>query len=167
MVALNKEVSSKWLVETTLEIQCKDHPTYTPKELIGDVYREKGVTISYRVAWKAKERARAQIHGDHVFAYQNLRNYCQNFLQANPSIVAHVQETIECHFLCIFIEPYSASINGFMHCRPIIGLDGTHFKGKYLGILLTATTIDAQGALFPIAFGVVIAENDDNWRWFL
>ena len=30
-----------------------------------------------------------------------------------------------------------------------------------------ATIIDAQGALFPIAFGVVIAKNDDNWCWFL
>ena len=161
----NKEVSSKWLAETTLE-KFKDHPTYTPKELIGDVRREKGVTISYRVAWKAKESAHAQIHGDHVFAYQNLRNYCQNILEANPGSVAHVQETIEGRFLRIFIA-YNASINGFMHCRPIIGLDGTHLKGKYLGILLTATTIDAQGALFPIAFGVVIVENDDDWCWFL
>ena len=128
MVALNKEVSSKWLVETTLE-KFKYRPiyTHTPKELIGDVYREKGVTISYRVAWKAKERARAQIHGDHVFAYQNLRNYCQNILEANPGSVAHVQETIEGHFLRIFIA-YNASINGFMHCRPIIILHGTHLK---------------------------------------
>ena len=41
----NKEVSSKWLVDTTLE-KFKDYPTYTPKELIGDVRWEKGITIS-------------------------------------------------------------------------------------------------------------------------
>ena len=45
----NKEVSSKWLAEKTLE-KFKDHPTYTPNELIGDYHREKGITISYKVA---------------------------------------------------------------------------------------------------------------------
>ena len=47
VVALNKEVSSKWLVETTLE-KFKYRPiyTHTPKELIGDVRWEKGITIS-------------------------------------------------------------------------------------------------------------------------
>ncbi|MCO5563176.1 hypothetical protein L7F22_016813 [Adiantum nelumboides] len=30
---------------------------------------------------------------------------------------------------------------------------------------MTATGIDAMGALFPIAFGVVDAKNEDNWVW--
>ncbi|MCO5554762.1 hypothetical protein L7F22_008296 [Adiantum nelumboides] len=56
---------------------------------------------------------------------------------------------------------------GFSHCRALIGFDGTFLTSKYLGALLTATWIDAMGALFPIAFGLVDAENEDNWVWFL
>jgi hypothetical protein len=36
----------------------------------------------------------------------------------------------------------------------------------FLGILLTATAGDANGSLFPLAYAVVDAENDDNWMWF-
>jgi transposase-like protein len=33
--------------------------------------------------------------------------------------------------------------------------------------LLAATGVDARGQLFPLAFAVVSAENDNNWDWFL
>lgn len=48
-------------------------------------------------------------------------------------------------------------------CCLLLGLDGTHLKSKYQGILLTATAVDAVGSLFPLTFGIVDAENDDNW----
>lgn len=66
----------------------------------------------------------------------------------------------------LFIS-YRASIEGFVHCRALLGLDGTHLKSKYGGILLAATGVDARGQLFPLAFAVVGAENDNNWDWFL
>jgi zinc finger SWIM domain-containing protein 3 len=34
---------------------------------------------------------------------------------------------------------------------------------KYQGILLSATSVDARGSLFPIAYAIVDAENDVNW----
>ena len=37
-------------------------------------------------------------------------------------------------------------------------------KSKYQGILLSAT---ALGSLFPVAHAVVVAEDDNNWLWFL
>lgn len=37
----------------------------------------------------------------------------------------------------------------------------------YAGILLTATSVDANGSLFPVAYAVIDAENDANWFWFL
>ena len=56
---------------------------------------------------------------------------------------------------------------GFAHCRPLIGLDGTHLKTRYQGILLAATAVDALGQLFPLAYAVVSAENNENWLWML
>ena len=33
--------------------------------------------------------------------------------------------------------------------------------------MLSATAVDANGSLFPLAHAVVDAENDDNWNWFI
>jgi MULE transposase domain len=43
----------------------------------------------------------------------------------------------------------------------------THIKTRYQGIILAATGIDALGQLFPLAYAVVDAENEENWRWML
>jgi transposase-like protein len=48
-----------------------------------------------------------------------------------------------------------------------VGIDGTHLKGKFLGALLTATTVDGEGSLFPLCFAVVDAENRENWTRFM
>ena len=69
-------------------------------------------------------------------------------------------------FQRLFIS-YKATIDGFIHCRPLLGLDGTHLTSKYGGILLAATAPDARGQLFLVPFAVVSAENDENWDWFL
>ena len=50
---------------------------------------------------------------------------------------------------------FGAAASGFKFCQPILDLNGTHLKSKYLGILLSATSIDATSALFPIAHAVV------------
>ncbi|MCO5586365.1 hypothetical protein L7F22_040305 [Adiantum nelumboides] len=139
---------------------------YRPKELMADLRQELGVSILYKVAWKAKQLALGIIHGDHARSYGKLQPYCNKFVVSNPRTVAHVQQTIEGHFCRMFLA-FGACITGFSHCRDFVRLDGTFLTSKYLGALLTATEIDATGALFPIAFGVVDAENEDKWVWFL
>ena len=47
----------------------------------------------------------------------------------------------------LFIS-YRASIDGFSHCRALLGLDGAHLTSKYGGILLAATGVDARRQLF-------------------
>ena len=82
-------------------------------------------------------------------------------IEANPGSIIVLDRTADNHFQCLFIC-YAASANGFGDCRPVLGLNGAHLKAKYLGILLAATGIDANGSLFPLAYAVVDAENDDN-----
>jgi transposase-like protein len=77
-----------------------------------------------------------------------------------------VERTAENKFFRMFVC-HGASATGFAACRPLLGLDGTHLKHKYKGILLAATGVDANGSLFPLAHAVVSAENDKNWLWFL
>ncbi|KAK9922331.1 hypothetical protein M0R45_030800 [Rubus argutus] len=46
----------------------------------------------------------------------------------------------------------------------------TRFNSDYveiLGQLIGATAKDANQGLYPVAFAIVDAENERNWRWFL
>ena len=57
--------------------------------------------------------------------------------------------------------------DGFRNgCRRLIGLDGTFLKGYCKGILLVAVGIDAENAIFPIAYAVCEKETTDSWSWF-
>ena len=52
-------------------------------------------------------------------------------------------------------------------CRPLIGLDGCYVKGPRTGQLLVAVGIDAENAIYPIAYAAVESENRATWKWFL
>ncbi|XP_077232600.1 uncharacterized protein LOC143869945 [Tasmannia lanceolata] len=63
---------------------------------------------------------------------------------------------------------FGPSIRSFQRTlRSIVLVDGTHLRGKYLGILLIAVGVDGNNGLVPLAFGVVETENEDSWCWFL
>ena len=62
---------------------------------------------------------------------------------------------------------FAPSIAGFVHCRPVISIDGTHLYGKYKGKLLIAMATDANNEIFPLAFAIVDDETGASWGWFL
>ena len=95
-------------------------------------------------------------------AYAQLPQYCTDIVTSNPGSTVVIERTDDNQFFRLFIC-YAASANGFEHCRPVLSLDGAHLKGKNLGILLSATTTDANRSLFPLAHAIVAVENDDNW----
>jgi MuDR family transposase/MULE transposase domain len=159
--ARHRQASASF-VSSVIEGRLRDQLGYRPTEVLRDIRRDHGVEISYSTAWRAKEQATANINGSHEDAYQQLPQYCEDILRNNPGSTVTLEHTEDNQFKRVFIS-YAASGMGFAHCRPVIGLDGAHLKGKYFGILLSATAVDANGSLFPLAFAVVDAENDDNW----
>ena len=52
-------------------------------------------------------------------------------------------------------------------CRPLVGLDGCHLKGKFGGHILLTTVRDENDNIFLVALDVVEQENKDFWVWFL
>ena len=40
-------------------------------------------------------------------------------------------------------------------------------SGPYSGELFSTTSYDANGNMFPIAYGMISSENYENWNWFL
>ena len=58
---------------------------------------------------------------------------------------------------------YNAQKVGFLvGCRPLVGLDGCHLKGKFGGHILSATIRDENDHIFPVALGLVEQENKDS-----
>lgn len=63
---------------------------------------------------------------------------------------------------------FSAQQDGFIQgCRPVIGLDACHLKGKFGGHLMHAVGRDANNQMYPLAIACVESECKDSWSWFL
>jgi MULE transposase domain len=94
--------------------------------------------------------------------------YCEEFKKSNPGITADLEiYSDHLHFWRVLIA-FGASVDGLRtSCRLLVGIDGTHLKGKFLGAFMTATTVDGECSLFPLCFAVVDAENRENWTWFM
>ncbi|XP_044500044.1 uncharacterized protein LOC123221303 [Mangifera indica] len=163
----HQQASVQW-VANSVEQQLRENPSYKPKEILEEIHRVHGITLSYKQAWRGKERIMAAMRGSFEEGYRLLPQYCEQVKRTNPGSIASVYgNPADNCFQRLFIS-FQASIYGFLNaCRPLLGLDRTFLKSKYLGTLLLATGFDGDGALFPLAFGVVDEENDDNWMWFL
>nr|CAD1841754.1 unnamed protein product [Ananas comosus var. bracteatus] len=139
------QASVQW-VANSVEERIRENPHCKPKEILEEIHRTHGITLSIPPP----------------------AQYCEQVKGTNPGSIANVYGNPDDNcFRRLFVSFY-ASIYGFVNaCRPLIGLDRTILKSKYLGALLFATGFDGDGALFPLAFGVVDEESDENWIWFL
>ncbi|XP_075073837.1 uncharacterized protein LOC142161862 [Nicotiana tabacum] len=163
----HQQASVQW-VANSVEQRLRENPNCKPKEILEEIHRTHGITLSYKQAWRGKERIMAAMRGSFEEGYRLLPQYCEQVKRTNPGSIASVYANpADNCFQRLFIS-FQASIFGFLNaCRPLLGLDRTFLKSKYLGTLLLATGFDGDGGLFPLAFGVVDEENDDNWMWFL
>ncbi|KAM3383025.1 hypothetical protein P3S68_008600 [Capsicum galapagoense] len=161
------QASVDWIVNF-IEERLRDNINYKPKDILHDIYKQYGITIPYKQAWRAKERGLQAIYGSSEEGYCLLPAYCEQIKKTNPGSHAEVFTAgSDSRFQRFFISFY-ASLHGFLNgCLPVICLGGIQLKSKYLGTLLSATSFDADGGVFPLAFGVVDEENDDSWLWFL
>jgi MULE transposase domain len=62
---------------------------------------------------------------------------------------------------------YGSCIAAFKHLRPVITIDAKLLSGRYKSRLLMACGYDAENKIIPLAFGIMDAENVDNWGWFM
>lgn len=161
------QASVDWIV-SFIEERLRDNINYKPKDILQDIHKHYGIIIPYKQAWRAKERGLAAIYGSSEEGYCLLPSYCEQIKRTNPGSIAEVFTTgADNRFQRLFVS-FNASIYGFLNgCLPIVSVGGIQLKSKYLGTLLSATSFDADGGLFPIAFGVIDVENDESWMWFL
>ena len=137
-------------------------PDIRPINIQKDLHTRHDLVVPYSRVHAAKEHALKLIHGTHEDSYAKIPKFCEELLAANPGSFIEFEATSTNQFHHLFLCFY-ASAKGFENCKPLLGVDDTHLKSKYKGILLTAIATDAQGQLFPLAFGIVDAECDENW----
>ncbi|GMN68598.1 hypothetical protein TIFTF001_037654 [Ficus carica] len=61
---------------------------------------------------------------------------------------------LQCFYMCL-----AASKHGWPYCRPVIVVDGSASSKHACGH-------DANGCIFPLAFGIVLSESNESWKWF-
>ncbi|CAO2199536.1 unnamed protein product [Urochloa humidicola] len=155
-------------VARSVEARLRDNPQIKPKEILQDIREQHGVAVSYMQAWRGKERSMAAVNGTLEDGYRLLPAYCEQIVKANPGSIATYRGTGPGNAFQRLFVSFRASIYGFLNgCRPLLEIDKADLKGKYLGTLLCASAVDADNMMFPLAFGVVDCESDDNWRWFV
>ncbi|KAI5682358.1 hypothetical protein M9H77_03586 [Catharanthus roseus] len=92
-------------------------------------------SCTYKPAWYARKFAIERVFGSWDTTFSILPKYLQDVQDLNP--------------------------DGFSYCRPVISVDGTHLRGPYKGVLLIASTWDANIHLFPLAFAIVDKESSE------
>jgi hypothetical protein len=155
-------------VARSVESRLRNNPQIKPKEILQDIREQHGVAVSYMQAWRGKERSMAVVHGTLEDGYRFLPAYCEQIGKTNPGSVATYIGTGPANSFQRLFVSFHASIYGFLNaCRPLLEIDKAELKGKYLGTLLCASAVDADHMIFPLAFGIVDAESDESWNWFM
>ncbi|XP_038719964.1 uncharacterized protein LOC120012596 [Tripterygium wilfordii] len=139
---------------------------YRPNDIIQDIRREYGINITYDKAWRARECALYSLRGSPEESFAYLPHYCAVLENNNPGTITHIESDDDNRFKYFFMA-IGASLRGFhSSMRPVIVVDGTHLKGKYLGTLFVATALDGNEQIYPVAFGIGDSENNASWQWF-
>ncbi|KAL7161730.1 hypothetical protein ACSBR2_042242 [Camellia fascicularis] len=162
----NKMVGSR-LVSNIVHDDISDNPLTRPIKVKKKLKKQYGIDVSYRVAWLEVDKARGGLFGDFVSSFHQLRWYLETGMRTNPGSVFEldVDESSGC-FRRLFVA-FHGCLYGFQFCRPLLFVDGTFLKGRYKGHLLAPTSKNGNQGLFPLAFAIFDAENQDNWMWFL
>lgn len=159
--------ASKKLLVSIMKDILRDSPTSKPMEIAEEIQQHFGIELQYSQAWRGIETARKELQGTFKDSYHRLPWLCEKIIETNPGSVATLTTREDMSFHRLFIA-FKASLTGFRNgCRPLLFLDTKTVKSNYNSELLTATSLDGNDGIFPVAFAIVDKVNDDNWNWFL
>ncbi|CAO2190691.1 unnamed protein product [Urochloa humidicola] len=158
-----------WVASKAIPILRK-FPKMTPVELqakLQDMYK---CEIKYDTVWRGKQVALGELHGTWDESFQQLYNWREEVLRRSPGSVIEI-ETMEVDgkiYFHRFFCALSPCIEGFLGgCRPYLSIDSTALNGRWNGQLASATALDGHNWMYPVAFGFIQSETEDNWAWFM
>jgi hypothetical protein len=132
--------------------------------------KEHNVTILYDTVWRGREIALAEVYGNWEESFELLYRWKAEVLKRSPGSVVEI-DVLEVdgkvyfhHFFCA-LKP---CIDGFLQgCRPYLSIDSTALNGRWNGHLASAVAVDGHNWMYPLAYGFIASETEDNWTWFM
>lgn len=160
-LGLSSKLASGSIVEKTSADPCSFSKRMHRDESTYDV------EMNYHKLWRARKKAKEAINGKPEDSYKLIPWICKRLMESIPGTVAKWTCSDENKFRQLFVA-YGCSITGFHNgCRGLLFVDAYHLSGPYKDTLLSASALDADDGLYPLAYGVVNTDNDENWLWFL
>ncbi|KAK1613114.1 hypothetical protein QYE76_036787 [Lolium multiflorum] len=135
------------------------------------VHLQYNYEIEYGKAWRAKQTALENRFGTFFDAYDGVVRLLQTLKDRNPGTHVDIQDFVIPEFPNVRVLhrvffAFNICIEAFMHCRPVMCVDGTFLTGRYKGQILTAIGVDGNNRIVPLAFAFVESENTASWLWF-
>ncbi|KAM3323820.1 hypothetical protein P3S67_004971 [Capsicum chacoense] len=140
--------------------------SFTPAEIVDEMRNIHGIRMSYKKAYRAKEKTIELVRGSLREAYAKLPAYLYMVNTINPGPYTRLHKTEGNHFMYTFVA-LNASIKGWEYCMPTTVVDGTFLKLAYQGTMFRASVLDAAGKILSLAYSIMDSENDTLWKWFL
>ncbi|WJX19329.1 hypothetical protein P8452_09039 [Trifolium repens] len=75
----HQQASVQW-VANSVEQRLKENPNCKPKEILEEIHMVHGITLSYKQAWRGKERIMAAMRGSFEEGYRLLPQYCAQLM---------------------------------------------------------------------------------------
>lgn len=116
--------------------------------------------MSVNQVYRAKQMAKSFLRRDDAMQYTWLRDYVEKIriTDIDSKVILQSEmddENSQPRFKRMYVR-YNAQKVGFLSgCRPLIGLDRCHLKGRFGGQLLLAIGKDGNGNIFSIALVMV------------
>ncbi|GMN37610.1 hypothetical protein TIFTF001_042658 [Ficus carica] len=133
--------AKSWMIGECVKAKYLDptNTSYRPREIMQDMQAEFGVSFNYLKAWRGKEAALTSLRGDDAESYNVLPTWAEMVKRKNPGFDIDI-ETDLANCLQCFYMCLAASKHACGH--------------------------DANGCIFPLAFGIVQSESNESWKWF-
>ncbi|TXG62753.1 hypothetical protein EZV62_009747 [Acer yangbiense] len=170
-VAENKEATSRW-VSSVLKSLIQSNPKGKGKFFKNELQERYAVKVGNQTVYRAKRIVLENLKSDHAKAYAKIRKYgnvirvmnlgSDVYVALNPDVVS-VNPT----FFRFYLSFKACKIGFKNGCRPLIGVDGCHLTGQFGGVLLSATALDGDSGIVPIALCICESETTESWTWFL
>ncbi|XP_074282602.1 protein FAR1-RELATED SEQUENCE 6-like [Silene latifolia] len=167
----NPLANAEWVSNKLIE-DIRADPVITRESIQKKLMERYGLNMKKSTLYRMRDKALQLINGGHDTSYGLLPTYCEVVKLTNPGSYAicawTTMDTPEkpLQNKSLFVS-FSAQFKGLIAgCRSLIGVDGTHLKGNYGGVLLSAIAVDGNNEIFPVAVGVVESENKESWSNF-
>ncbi|KAI8571931.1 hypothetical protein RHMOL_Rhmol01G0159100 [Rhododendron molle] len=160
------EDGSDYIADKYLD-KLRDDPWMKVDAFQKQIRRELTVDVSKSQLYRANNKAKEMIEGDHSVQYGRLNDSVETVLKFSPSSWIKIQSDKPSPELpptfCRMYVRYDAQLKGLLAgFRPIIRLDGAFLKGLYGGQILSAIGVDGNNNMFPIAIAVVEVETKES-----